>query len=316
MKSRIPSVWRSIRELWWASGGPWCSCLADGDRRRLHQASPRSASARRRSRRGGDVVAAPTSTCSTGLSVIALDLLDQALLEPLRLLAGEGRDQDLVDPVVLDRVLDRGERLRAHRLAGRVDLGAVHLGQGAGQALADLLARDLAGARADERVAVRSLLGALLEPVDELRAVDGLGRDDERVGDVPAHRVVVDPDRDVGDRGLEASLAHSTRSRRRRPKRVSGRQEIRISSGWKARTASSSASSGSGSKIAPSASMPNSARTAWVTSKRYVLMCLLLGSSTYCFDVTQAVLAEFGIEAEGAIFDPTRARARRRGAHP
>ena len=23
MKSRMPSVWRSIRELWLASGGPW-----------------------------------------------------------------------------------------------------------------------------------------------------------------------------------------------------------------------------------------------------------------------------------------------------
>ena len=26
MKSRMPSVWRSIRELWLASGGPWWSC--------------------------------------------------------------------------------------------------------------------------------------------------------------------------------------------------------------------------------------------------------------------------------------------------
>ena len=193
MKSRMPSVWRSIRELWFASGGPWCS-WPYRDRCGLHQASAPGGFGLGAPPR---TLSRPTSTCSTGLSVSSFTFSIRPSSSHLELLAGEGRDQDVVDPVVLDRVLDRRERLGAHRLTGRVDLVAVHLGERARQALADLLARDLARARADERVAVRSLLGAVLQPPDQLRRVDGLGRDDERVGDVPADRVVVDADRDM-----------------------------------------------------------------------------------------------------------------------
>src|SRR5690606_30646803 len=86
------------------------------------------------------------------------DAIEQALLEPLGARAREGRDKDVVDPVVLDRVAHRGERLRAHRLAGRVDFVAVKLREGACEPRADLLAADVPGPRADERVAMRTLL--------------------------------------------------------------------------------------------------------------------------------------------------------------
>jgi hypothetical protein len=128
-----------------------------------------------------------------------LDAVDQPLLEPLRLLPGEGRDQDVVDPVVLDRVLDRRERRRAHRLAGRIDVGAVELGERPGEPVGNLLAAEIARARADDRVAVGSLGAAPLEVRDEVGAGDRLRADDERVRDVPAHRIVVDPDRNMGD---------------------------------------------------------------------------------------------------------------------
>ena len=47
------------------------------------------------------------------------DPADQVALQPARLLAGEGGDQDLVDLVVLDRVADRLEGVVARRSAGR-----------------------------------------------------------------------------------------------------------------------------------------------------------------------------------------------------
>ena len=159
MKSRMPSVWRSIRELCVRLRRPVVLVLvrvADGDRGGLHQAGHLLGAPDARGR-------ARCSDVAAGLEVLdrlvgdLLDPVDQALLEPLRLLAGEGRDQDLVDPVVLDRVLDRRERLGAHRLAGGVDLVAVELGQGRGEPLADLLAAEVARARADDRVAVRLL---------------------------------------------------------------------------------------------------------------------------------------------------------------
>ncbi len=52
--------------------------------------------------------------------------------------------------------------------------------------------------------------------------------------------------------------AHSIRSLRASPKRDSGRQEIRTSAGLKARTASSRASGGSGSRTVAVASTPKS----------------------------------------------------------
>ena len=128
-----------------------------------------------------------------------LDLLDQPLLEPLGLLALQSRDHDVVDPVVLDRVLDRVVGVGAHRLPGRVDLVAVHLGQGRRQPGGDLLAADGAGARTDERVAVGPVGGALPQAFYEVLAVDGLSRDDEGVSEIPAHRVIVDPHRNVLD---------------------------------------------------------------------------------------------------------------------
>ncbi len=154
--------------------------------------------------RGSDVAA--RLDVLDGLVGDVVHPVDQSLFEPDRLLAREGRDQDLVDAVVLDRVLDGGERRGAHRLARGVDVRAVHLGEGAGEALADLLARELPRAGADEGVAVRALGGARLEAAQEVAAGDRLRGDDERVGDVPADRVVVDADRHVRDRHLERAL--------------------------------------------------------------------------------------------------------------
>ena len=131
---------------------------------------------------------------------------DQVVLEPARLLAAEGRDQHLVDLVVLDRVLDGQERVRAHRLAGGVDVGAVELGQGRGEVAGDLGLGDALGPRADDRVAVRPRRRPLLQPRDEVGGGDRLGRDDERVDHVEADRVVHDPDRDVGHLDLRFEL--------------------------------------------------------------------------------------------------------------
>jgi hypothetical protein len=72
------------------------------------------------------------------------DAPDQVLLQPLRGLAAESRDQDVVDPIVLDRVLDRVEGVGAHRLPGGVDLLAVELGQGPGQLRGDAVAGQVA----------------------------------------------------------------------------------------------------------------------------------------------------------------------------
>ena len=155
MKSRIPSVWRSIRELWLASGGPWCSlrvAVTEGDGCALHQALPPPLGDGRGDRGGR---AADLDVLDLLLGDLA-DPADQVLLEPARALAGEGRDQDLVDPVVLDRVLDGLEGVGAHRLAGRVDVGAVELGQGRGEVADDLGLADVLGPRADDRVAVRA----------------------------------------------------------------------------------------------------------------------------------------------------------------
>ena len=66
--------------------------------------------------------------------------------------------------------------------------------------------------------------------------------------------------------GSKRALAHSTRSLRVNPKRVSDMQESRTSPGSWARTASSSASAGSGSITSPTEPIPNSESTAIVTS--------------------------------------------------
>src|SRR5215469_7247977 len=93
--------------------------------------------------RGGDGRRGPADLdVLDGLLGDLADAADQVLLEPLRALTGEGRDQDVVDPVVLDRVLDRVEGIGAHRLAGGVDVGAVELGQGRGEITNDLRLAD------------------------------------------------------------------------------------------------------------------------------------------------------------------------------
>ena len=68
--------------------------------------------------------------------------------------------------------------------------------------------------------------------------------------------------------GSNCLRAHSTRSLRVNPKRVSSRQESSTSPGSWARTASSSASAGWGSITSPTESIPYSERTDIVTSTR------------------------------------------------
>ena len=99
---------------------------------------------------------------------------------------------------MLDRVLDGQERVRAHRLAGGVDVGAVELGEGRGKVAGDLGLGYTLGPWTDDREAVRPRRGPLLQPRDEVGGGDRLGRDDERVDQVEADRVVHDPDRNVG----------------------------------------------------------------------------------------------------------------------
>src|SRR3954471_7790884 len=78
-----------------------------------------------------------------GLLGDVADAPDQVVLEPPGALAGEGRDQDVVDPVVLDPVLHRQERVRAHRLAGCVDVVAVELGKRRSEVTGDLSLADV-----------------------------------------------------------------------------------------------------------------------------------------------------------------------------
>ena len=82
-----------------------------GDRCGLHQDALPPRPRPRRRPACGDRAPAADSKCSTGSSVISLTRSMQAVGEPLRVAAGEGRDEDVVDAVVLDRVL--GPRRRA-----------------------------------------------------------------------------------------------------------------------------------------------------------------------------------------------------------
>ena len=78
----------------------------------LHQASSPSATAAATAS-----AARPTSRCSTGFSVISRTRPIRSSSSQRDCSPAEGRDQDLVDAVVLDRVLHREEGVGAHRLA-------------------------------------------------------------------------------------------------------------------------------------------------------------------------------------------------------
>ena len=61
------------------------------------------------------------TTCSTGSPRLALDALDEVAPQPARALAGEGRDDDLVDPLVAHAWIAAVYGIRMRDLAVRVD---------------------------------------------------------------------------------------------------------------------------------------------------------------------------------------------------
>ena len=105
----MPSVGASMRELWLAIGGPWWACAA---RRR--------GSSCRRPNLGGlddDVLDRQPA--------VGAEPPDEVAAEPARALARERRDDDLVRPLVADRLHRRGVRVGMRDLAVRLDpLGA------------------------------------------------------------------------------------------------------------------------------------------------------------------------------------------------
>jgi hypothetical protein len=117
--------------------------------------------------------------------------LDEIRPQPARLqLPGMSRDDDLVGLVLVDRVLDRLERVRVDDRAARGDAGFVEeverppqaaLGARATAVRVDDEARPRLVLRRNDRDADRPLLCPLSEQVDEGFARDGLVRDDENV---------------------------------------------------------------------------------------------------------------------------------------
>src|SRR6266536_3970986 len=134
MNSNIPSVRASIRELWFAAGG-CAACVSacaliggvacDADMEAVAALPPRP------SKPGGWTNL--DSRCRDGSSkrcrlLLENDVLDgqvrrlveavnQVAAQPRRLRRREGRDDDLVGALVLDRVGRRRERVRVRNLA-------------------------------------------------------------------------------------------------------------------------------------------------------------------------------------------------------
>ena len=101
MKSSIPSSWGSTRELRFAGGGPWCSWAVAVRVWRCWL--PPSASLQAAGVAVG-VARASTTTCSTGTERRAAHALDQIRAHPAGALAGQRRDDDVVDAEQLERV--------------------------------------------------------------------------------------------------------------------------------------------------------------------------------------------------------------------
>ena len=101
----------SIRELWFAGGGPWCSWSVRGLGVSAHCAS--SGQPRSRGELGDDVL-------DRHARVLA-EPPDEVAPQPARPLAREGRDDHLVDPLVVDRLHRRGVRVRVRDLAVGLD---------------------------------------------------------------------------------------------------------------------------------------------------------------------------------------------------
>src|SRR6185295_10708980 len=66
---------------------------------------------------------------------LAAEAADEVAPQPAGALTGERRDDDLVDPLVGDRLGGRGEGIRVRDLAVGVDPGAAQLGERAAETL-------------------------------------------------------------------------------------------------------------------------------------------------------------------------------------
>ena len=99
MNSSIPSVGASTREERCAAGGPWCSAWAT-------DAASKACSPTRRGF-GGSCARRARRACRC-----AAHALDQVGAQPAGLGLREGRDHDVVDAEVLQRVHDRRVRIR------------------------------------------------------------------------------------------------------------------------------------------------------------------------------------------------------------
>ena len=89
---------------------------------------------------------------------------DQVTLEPVALVFGEGRNHNLVGGVILDRVLNRGQRVAIHHLADYLEAGAAQLANGLLDAFSRLF-QVVGTTRATDRVgsnALWALVGFLL----------------------------------------------------------------------------------------------------------------------------------------------------------
>src|SRR5918999_1850495 len=117
MKSSIPSVAGSTRELMCAAGGcsPWTACASTGANAPSGRKSPGRALAL-----GADLGGLRDDVLDGHLGRV-MESLDQVSPQPRRAGRRERRDDDLIDPLVLDRLHRRRVRVRMSDLAVRLD---------------------------------------------------------------------------------------------------------------------------------------------------------------------------------------------------
>src|ERR1700722_20100747 len=118
MKSSIPSIWASTRELRFAGGGPWCSpappwvaspwagsawATGWGMLAASMKTRPLALAARGGGRRGRGFAEVDHDVLDRDGRRVA-DALDQVRAHPARALVGERRDHDVVDAEQLEGV--------------------------------------------------------------------------------------------------------------------------------------------------------------------------------------------------------------------
>ena len=257
MNRSIPSTRASTPELTFAAGGPWWSCglrLGVG----VMRAPPPSRARPRRARPEPRRVAQPC---------------DHVLAQPARArLAGEGGDDDLVDPLVVDGVHRGGVRVGVGDLAVRVDAlrraaprarAAAGARPRGGRAVGGSLCGQISMKLAGGCFAARSLiLASSASPSTVSFAITSTfasppSRSGRRRRARPGGRP-------------RPSRIRSTTSRRSQPDFCSGCVETMISStgGSSCASASRTASTGSASTTKPSAAIPRRAGRSSVLSSR------------------------------------------------